>query len=58
MKIDYLEDEQGNLTKVLISEKRFETISMSKDGGEPELFALVITEEIENELAAQIEEFR
>ena len=48
-RIDWFEDEEGNLTKFLISDERFETMHMTTEKeGEPNIFALKLTEEIED----------
>lgn len=48
VKIDYLEDKDGSLTKVLVSDSRFETMYLTMDGcEEPELFAVKLTDEME-----------
>jgi len=46
-RIDYLEDDDGNLTKVLISDKKFEIMHLTNDKGEPEFFAITLHEDME-----------
>jgi len=47
VRIDYLEDDDGNLTKVLLSDKRFVVHSRFSDEEDPDYFALTLTDEIE-----------
>jgi hypothetical protein len=45
-RIDYLEDQNGDLTKVLISDTKFETMHLSKGDDDPKLFCIVLTDEM------------
>ena len=47
VRVDWLEDENGNLTKVIVSDKKISTMHMNdKDGNT--LYAVEITEEMED----------
>ena len=53
-RIEWLDDSEGNLTKVIVTDSRLETLHLSRDGtAEPELFALVLTDEIEAAIKSQ-----
>lgn len=52
-RIGYLDDDEGNLTKVVITDLPIRTLHRSDGFSEPEVFALVLTEEIEQAIKAQ-----
>lgn len=47
-RIDCLEDESGKLTRVLISDKNFETLSFSPQDDGKVLYAVVLTEDMQD----------
>ena len=54
-RIEMMEDENGNLTKALISVKRFDTMYLSRDSKGPEMFALTLNEGIEHAINSSLQ---
>lgn len=48
MQIDYLDDENGNLTKVVVSDTPFNTITLSNESTQQKLYAIELTEDMED----------
>lgn len=45
--VDYMEDDNGNLTKILVSDKPFKTYSMIVKGEGETRYAIELTEDME-----------
>ncbi len=52
-RIEWMEGESGSLTKVVVTDSRIETRHLSDGFSEPTLFALVLTDEIEQAIKDQ-----
>ena len=55
-RIEWLDDSEGNLTKFLVTDSRLEILHLIDGDSEPELFALVLTDEIEAAIKSQYDD--